>query len=157
MPGIYFLWGKSYTFNLKRGLGNSGMPGDSTPPCWVWAACPECRRLIWLQATDKNDKKDKKRHRHAAIPTLTGSRLEKIDWPSTYIPIGRLRRPGGSLCDHRPHLRLLWHLPHRARPEEHRPKQEVQVLQGRHLCPCCCPWVILHWIVIEKSFCSVSS
>ena len=89
MPGdSIFVRRKSWNYTFlkkKRGPGNSGMPGDSTPPCWVWAAaCPECRPLIWLQATDKNDKKDKKRHRHAAILTLTGSGVEKMDWLSTH-------------------------------------------------------------------------
>ena len=62
--------------------------------------------------------------------------------PCQRILICRLRRPSGSLCHHRADLRLFWHLPHRSRAEEYRPKQEVQVLQGRHLCPRRCTWVI---------------
>ena len=104
-------------------------------------ACPECRRLIWLQATDKNDKRTKK-----DTDTLQFRLWQAQDWRKWIachqIQIARLRRPRGRLCHHRPDLRLLWHLPHRARSEEHRPQQEVQVLQGRHLRPRCCTWVI---------------
>jgi len=57
--------------------------------------------------------------------------------------ISRLRSWCRRTNDHWHHHRLLWHPLHGPRPEEYGSKQEVQVLQGRHLRSSCCTYVLL--------------